>query len=83
MAMTEVFITSIGTRTQARYVQQLLATRFPELRTNIDPGNAALPFPCGHSILRVEGKFIYPSEIIRAVTQSGIRCEVLQDKVCR
>jgi hypothetical protein len=81
--MTEVFITSIRNREQAGNLQKLLAARFPELRINVDPGNTVLSFPCGHSILRVEGRFVYPSEIIQAVNQSGLRCEVLQDKICR
>lgn len=82
-AMVEVFITAIYEPAQAGKTLEILKAEFPELSIHPDPGYSEKPFPCGHSILRVEGAEIDSEEIIAAVTRSGCLCDVLQDKICR
>lgn len=39
-------------------------------------------YPCGHTILRVEGSKIKVKRILTSVKKLGYSCEILQDKVC-
>lgn len=83
--MVEVFITTIGDVEQSRQTTEFLTIDLPSLRFNVDmeqsgPGRA---FPCGHTVLRVEGIDIDSDRIIGIVNALGFRCEVLADKICR
>lgn len=40
------------------------------------------PYPCGHTILRIEGTGIGEVPVKSLVSQLGIRCELLEDKLC-
>ncbi|MDO6675868.1 hypothetical protein Q4517_09950 [Tenacibaculum sp. 1_MG-2023] len=40
------------------------------------------PYPCGHSILRIEGKVIDTNLITQQLRSKGIKCELLEDKTC-
>lgn len=81
--LVEVFTTSIQNDIQAEHTLQSLAGCFPELKMNFDLNETDLPYPCGHTILRVEGDTINSKEIISIVNQSGFKCDVLEDKVCK
>lgn len=81
--MIEVFITDVRERNQAKEILASLKASFPELDTHIDLSNSDTAFPCGHSVLRVEGPEIDVTAIISAVGRSGFRCDVLEDKVCQ
>lgn len=83
--MTEVFITNIKSKTQADDIVTKLKIDFPELKIHIDwdDTSSSLSFPCGHTILRVEGATIDPGQIISVVTGTGILCDILEDKICQ
>lgn len=80
--MIEVFITDVREKDQAKEILASLKASFPELDMHIDLSNSGVAFPCGHSVLRVEGKKIDAATIISAVKRSGFRCDVLEDKPC-
>lgn len=80
--MIEVFITSIRNQIEAESVMQMLKSHLPKLKFNFDLDNSRAPFPCGHSILRVEGEIIDSENIALMLNESGHKCEVLEDKVC-
>jgi hypothetical protein len=79
--MVEVFITDIQTKSQAEVVLNSIQIENTDLKVNFDLNETEFSFPCGHTILRVEGNF--NSEIILAkVSNLGFKCEVLEDKIC-
>ncbi|WP_020529274.1 hypothetical protein [Flexithrix dorotheae] len=80
--MVEVFITNIKLENQAIAVLESLESDFPDLLINFDLEDFQAPYPCGHSILRVEGKSINPQSIINCLRLKGFECEVLVDKIC-
>jgi len=53
------------------------------LKINFDLNETDLPFPCGHTILRIEGSKIFAGKIIATVRRLGFNCEILENKVCR
>lgn len=79
----QVFITSVRNQIQAEHIVKNLTKSFPELKINFDLNDSELPFPCGHSILRVEGAAINSGNIIVKVKESGFNCAVLEDKICK
>lgn len=79
--MIEVFITDIKNECDIKSVLKPLAFHFPNLKINFDLNETKMPFPCGHTILRVESATIYPEKIISLVQKSGFQCEVLEDKI--
>lgn len=81
--MTGVFIINNTKPDLRKDALDNIAAMFPELTANFDISDTALPFPCGHSILRVEGATIDSDKIIHLVKQSGLMCEILEDKVCK
>lgn len=64
-------------------IVKTLKEYYPELEIDVELNDSELPFPCGHSILRVEGASINSENIIAIVNQSGLLCEILEDKVCK
>ncbi len=79
----KVFITNISTERQAKAALEQLEKLFPELRMNTDVNDTPHPYPCGHTILRVEGQAIPSGKLMEAVKQLGFACDMLEDKVCR
>ena len=75
-------MTDIRNSVQAEQMQKVLKNSFPVLKFNFDLENSEAPFPCGNSILRVEGKTINSEEIILILNKAGFKCEVLEDKIC-
>ena len=80
--MTEVFITNIQSPVQADKVETALRENFPGLKINFDINETELIFPCGHSVLRVEGPAYHSDEIITALIRWGFDCQILEDKIC-
>lgn len=81
--MVEVFTTNIQLQIQADQVLSILKQSFPELKVSFDINDSELPFPCGHSILRVEGEPVNPEEILSMMNKTGYQCDILEDKVCK
>ena len=79
--MVEVFITDIKKQTQVKNIVKDLELAFSELKINFDIDETDLPFPEGHTVLRVEGKNIDTNSIIVLVEQSKFRCEIMKDTI--
>ena len=81
--MIEVFITDIPNKTQAGRVSSRILVENTDLKVNFDFNGTDLAFPCGHTILRMEGDVVNSYEIIAVVNESGFKCAVLEDKICK
>lgn len=80
--MIEVFITDIQYKNQTDRVINAIQNENASLKINFDLNETELSFPCGHTILRVEGDNINSAKILTAVNNLGFNCEILEDKVC-
>ncbi|GAB5418964.1 MAG: hypothetical protein Crog4KO_00550 [Crocinitomicaceae bacterium] len=80
--MTEVFITNIENQNQADKVAKTMRINYSDSKINIDLNETELSFPCGHAILRVEGENVNSDEIINSIKELGIKCQILEDKIC-
>lgn len=80
--MIEVFTTNIQNEIQAIRVVGILEKSFIDLKINFDLNETNLPYPCGHTILRIEGKVINIEKMLSIINKSGFRCDILEDKVC-
>lgn len=81
--MVEVFITNVLERDRADRMLKDLKHSFPRLEVNFDLSDSKSVFPCGHSILRMEGPQINSEKIISTVNHAGFICNVLEDKICK
>lgn len=81
--MIGVFLADIENKRQAKTISKIVKHHFPALSFNIDLKDSNLPFPCGHSIIRVEGDKISSLEIISLIQTHGIKCDILEDKICK
>lgn len=81
--MVEVFITNIQSEIQAKEVLKSLESNYPSLKINFDLEDFNEPYPCGHSILRIEGEFFDTNSIFQRLKSKGIKCEILEDKICK
>ncbi|UXP32484.1 hypothetical protein N6H18_00650 [Reichenbachiella agarivorans] len=80
--MIEVFITNIESQDQADKVEKSILSDHSDLKINTDLNETGLPFPCGHTIMRIEGNNFNSNEIISLLNKSGIKCQILEDKIC-
>lgn len=80
--MIYVFITEIKTQEQSKEVTEYLNVHFPQLTFHLDLNENKKPYPCGHTILRVEGDVTNPNELMTSLIRLGFNCEALEDKVC-
>lgn len=80
--MVEVFITDIQNKMQAKEVSNIIQSENPNLKINFDLNETELPFPCGHTILRVESDILNTGKILEIVNNEGFNCEILEDKIC-
>ena len=78
--MIEVFITDIQTKNQAEAV--LIDIQNTDLKINFDLNETDFSFPCGHTILRVEGTKVNSENILKQIGKLGFKCDVLEDKIC-
>ncbi|MFV8348034.1 hypothetical protein [Flavobacterium sp. ZB4P13] len=80
--MVEVFITDIQNQIQADNILKNIQKNNTDLKINFDLQETDLPFPCGHTILRIEGDDINSESILTTVKKLGFNCEILEDKIC-
>ncbi|MAU72527.1 MAG: hypothetical protein CML04_10555 [Pseudozobellia sp.] len=80
--MIEVFITNLTNEFEAKKVFNLLTEAFPNLKVDYDFDETGLPYPCGHTIIRVEGSYINAADIMKSIRQLGFQCEILEDIIC-
>lgn len=80
--MIEVFITDIQSKAQADTILSVIQHETPDFKIDFDLNETDLQYPCGHTILRVEGAKIDAEKILMIIKKSGFRCEILEDKVC-
>ena len=80
--MIEIFVTDIKNKNQADKIANLITDNYADLKINFDFNETELSFPCGHTVLRVEGENINSNEIIATIINLGFHCEILEDKVC-
>ena len=80
--MVEVFITDIKNNIQADIILNNIQKDNTDLKINFDLNETDLSFPCGHTILRVEGNKINSDKILETVRNQGFNCEILEDKIC-
>ena len=80
--MVEVFITDIQNPKHAERVITTIQQENALFKIDFDLNETELSFPCGHTIIRVEGHSINSDKIIAIVKNQGFNCEILEDKVC-
>ncbi|UTW61276.1 hypothetical protein KFE98_14810 [bacterium SCSIO 12741] len=78
--MVEVFITDIRHPADVKTVAKNLHLAYPEWQINLDPDETGLPYPAGHTVLRIEGRDIDPLEIQKKVNREGFNCEIMEDQ---
>lgn len=81
--MIEIYITNIENEVQANVVLNSILKLHPDLIINFDLNETNIPFPCGHTILKVEGHIFNPERILQLVNDLGYLCEILEDKICK
>lgn len=81
--MVEVFITDIQNEIQFEKVLNTIQNENFQLKINFDLNYTDFSFPCGHTILRVEGDKINSDKILVSVRQQGFKCEIFEDKICK
>lgn len=80
--MVEVFITDVQNESQAERISSTIKGNSDHLEICFDLNETDMPFPCGHTILRIEGKNINSDKILATVIGLGFKCEILEDKIC-
>ena len=80
--MVEVFITNITEKSRAKDLKKLLKEEFTKLLINFDLDETGRPYPCGHTVLRVEGQSIDAKKIISVLQKETVLCEIMKDEVC-
>jgi hypothetical protein len=80
--MVEVFITDIQNNIQSDIILDNIQKDNTDLKITFDLNETDLSFPCGHTILRIEGNKINADKIMVAVRKQGFNCEILEDKIC-
>ncbi len=80
--MLALFITNIQKESQAEQTVQLIQAKFLPDHVNYDMDETGLPFPCGHTVLRVEGANINAKEILTLIRAQNVRCEIMEDRSC-
>lgn len=80
--MIEVFITNITKEYLAKKVVKQLSSHFLDFKIDYDLNETALHFPCGHTVIRIEGEKILLESITQLVYQMGFECQVMPDTIC-
>lgn len=80
--MVEVFITNVQSKCHSEEILQFLKNNYPTLKNNFDLEDFNKPYPCGHSILRIEGELIDSNIIVQELKNKGIKCKLLEDNIC-
>lgn len=77
--MVEVFITDIKRKYQAMEMVTSMMQAYPKLIVNFDMDETGLPFPKGHTVLRVEGEYIDAEQIILMIKKLQFNCEIMEE----
>ncbi len=77
-----MFITNVKSEILSIEILQFLEKEYPQIEFIFDLEDFNKPYPCGHSILRIEGKVIDTNYITQQLRSKGIECELLEDKIC-
>ncbi|WP_130734061.1 hypothetical protein [Flavobacterium sp. J27] len=80
--MIEVFITNITKVYQVKNVIERISKNFLGLQIDYDLDETGLVFPCGHTVLRIEGNKIESELITILVNQLGFECKIMPDTIC-
>ena len=80
--MVVVFMTNVKLEIQSLEILQILKRTYPQLKFNFDLEDFNKPYPCGHSILRIEGNVVDTNSIVQQLKSEGIECGLLEDKIC-
>lgn len=80
--MIEVFITDIQNDIQAELIMNNIQKENTDLKISYDLSETDFSFPCGHTIIRVEGNKINSNKVMDLVRNQGFNCEILEDKIC-
>jgi hypothetical protein len=80
--MVEVFITDIQNNIQSDIILDNIQKDNTDLKITFDLNETDLSFPCGHTILRIEGNEINSDKIMVSVRKQGFNCEILEEKIC-
>ncbi|GHC61863.1 hypothetical protein [Ulvibacter litoralis] len=80
--MIEVFITNVKSEYLSKEILKFLKSEYPQLKINFDLEDFNKPYPCGHSILRIEGELIDTTSIEQQLKNIGIECKILEEKKC-
>lgn len=81
--MVEVFITDIANKRKVIEVVEMIAQTYSELKVNFDFDETGLPYPLGHTVLRIEGRNIDAKKIILIVKEFDFYCEIMEDKIAQ
>ncbi|AIZ43398.1 hypothetical protein M666_18685 [Cellulophaga baltica 18] len=81
--MVDVVITNVKSECHSEEILQFLKNEYPTLKINFDLEDFNKPYPCGHSILRIEGELINTNTIVHELKSKGIECDLLEDKICK
>jgi hypothetical protein len=81
--MIEVFITDIQNNIQAYEILKKIQKDNTDLKINFDLNETDFPFPCGHTVLRVEAIKINLDNIMATLKNQGFNCEIMEDKICK
>lgn len=80
--MVEVLITNVKSETLSNEILNLLKLKHPLLKINFDLEDFNKPYPCGHSVLRIEGDFIDTNLITKFLQGIGVECDLLEERAC-
>ncbi|AIY15038.1 hypothetical protein M667_18760 [Cellulophaga baltica NN016038] len=81
--MVDVVITNVKSECHSEEILQFLKNEYPTLKINFDLEDFNKPYPCGHSILRIEGELFNTNTIVQELKSQGIECDLLEDKICK
>ncbi|WP_298420723.1 hypothetical protein [uncultured Kordia sp.] len=59
----------------------MLKTEFPELKIDYDMDETNLPYPCGHTVIRIKGIYFSIEKIVSLISKKGFVCEIMKDKI--
>lgn len=80
--MVAVFITDVKSESLSHEILRGLEREYPQTSFHFDLEDFKKPYPCGHSILRMEAEQINTDSLTQHLTTKGVRCEFLKDTIC-
>jgi len=74
--MVEVFITNVKSEILSIEILQFLEKEYPQIEFIFDLEDFNKPYPCGHSILRIEGKVIDTNSITQQLRSPFVKSKM-------